>query len=126
MIYYDWSRIMRATKGRSKSIVAALESLLPRPKTYKAKAYKLSGIKFTGTSFLLNPEDLIEKAWLWGYTNTANYIGLASLRNTANYIMTGDKTLDIVYSPIPIDRLKENKLLTIKDDKIYFYYEELT
>ena len=126
MLYYNWKRIMRLSERKSCKIISAIESMLQnKPSSYFAKHLVKNGIDLKGTSYLLNPEPLVAKRYLWGSKHTAEYIGLAALRNIVDYTVFGDKSLEIEKSPIPIEKLKSNKLLTIRNGRIYFYYEEL-
>lgn len=126
MIYYNWKRIVRVSKAKVAKVIAIIEAMLPSDyiKSSAAKHYEKRKKDFIGTSYLLNPEPLIRYANLWGYRYVAQYIGLASLRNLMDYRMYGHKFLYLEHSPLSLDILQQNKLLTIKDNKIYFYYEE--
>lgn len=73
---------------------------------------------------MLNPHELIKYAFRWTPKEVAEYIGLASFRNYSEYRVTGDKSLDLFHSPVDQDTINQNRLLRIKDGRIYFYYEE--
>lgn len=94
------------------------------PKNYWDPLYKYYQTDFNGESFMHNPDELIDNAFRWTRKEVAEYIGLASFRNYSNYSFTGDKTLDLFHSPVDQDTINNNRLLRIKDGRIYFYYEE--
>jgi hypothetical protein len=49
---------------------------------------------------------------------------LAGLRSYAEYIMTGDTSLDIRKCPVSLDTIAKNRLLKIDGNRILFLYEE--
>jgi len=77
-----------------------------------------------GTSFLLNPASLF-KDKSTDVIYKAQYIRLAGRRDYANYKYYGTKYLDLsFFQDIDLDAIKHNPLLTIKENKIYFKFEE--
>ena len=81
-------------------------------------------IDFSGDSYLLKPDYLL---WAFKHTNkvhAANYLYLASRRNFAEYQLTGDNTLPLKYINLPIDQLKLNSLIDIRDNDIHFLLEK--
>lgn len=79
-----------------------------------------------GSSFILNPRPLtkapknFEKAYL------VQYIKLAGRRDLTLYKQFGVKYLPISYHPdLNIDVIKHNPLLKIKENNLYFKFEEL-
>jgi len=92
------------------------------PKNYGTKIKPIS--KLFGDSFLLNPEaffsdlttDIIYKS---------QYLQLAGRRNYIDFVHYGATYLDLSYfQDIDLDKLKTNPLLTIKNNKIHFKYED--
>lgn len=82
-------------------------------------------VNLSGTSFLLNPATLFNDKST-DIIFKAQYIRLAGRRDYAQYRYYGTKYLDLsFFSDINLDTLKHNPLLTIKQNKIYFKYEEL-
>jgi len=78
----------------------------------------------TGNSFLIKPSlffadkntDIVYKA---------QYIRLAGRRDYAIYKHYGHRYLDLsFFSDIDLNAIKSNPLITIKENKIYFKYEE--
>jgi hypothetical protein len=77
-----------------------------------------------GTSFLLNPAPLFSDKTT-DVIFKAQYIRLAGRRDYANYKYYGIKYLDLsFFQDIDLDAIKHNPLLTIKENKIYFKFEE--
>ena len=54
----------------------------------------------------------------------AEYIALASYRNYANYKAMNIKTLDHLMVNITRSEIENNRLLTLREGKIYFLWEE--
>lgn len=100
---------------------------LPTPNNKDDPYYNYSKTNWSGTSFLVHPERLfaIPKSE-YDLKELAEYVGLASLRNYAEYKVYKKTTLDLVKSPLPEDTLKTNRLLEVRDGKIHFLLEEAT
>lgn len=73
---------------------------------------------------MLNPHELISNAFRWTAKEVAQYIGLASFRNFAEYSSTKDASLDLFHSPVNEDTINQNRLLRIDKGRIRFLYEE--
>lgn len=92
------------------------------PKNHRSRKPLLN---LAGTSFLLNPAPLFSDKST-DVIFKAQYIRLAGRRDYANFKHYGTKYLDLsFFADINLDTLKYNPLLTIKENKIYFKYEEL-
>ena len=92
------------------------------PKNYRSKR-PISNL--SGTSFLLNPAPLFNDKST-DVIFKAQYIRLAGRRDYANFKYYGIKYLDLsFFQDIDLDAIKHNPLLTIKQNKIYFKYEEI-
>jgi hypothetical protein len=78
-----------------------------------------------GNSFLLNAASLF-KDRSTDVIFKAQYIRLAGRRDYANYLYYGHTYLDLsFFQDIDLDAIKHNPLLTIKENKIYFKFEEI-
>lgn len=78
-----------------------------------------------GNSFLLNPAPLFNDKST-DVIFKAQYIRLAGRRDYANYKYYGTKYLDLsFFQDIDLEAIKHNPLLTIKENKIYFKFEEI-
>jgi hypothetical protein len=73
---------------------------------------------------MLCPHDLTNNYFRYTAKEVAQYIGLASFRNYGYYQITGDTTLDLFHSPMDQDTINQNRLLSIVDNRVHFYYEE--
>jgi hypothetical protein len=94
------------------------------PKNYYDKTFKFYEKNFHGSSFLLNPKDLLEKGRAFSDKEVAEYVGVASFRNSYEYAKTKDTTLDLIFCQVNEDIITKNRLLDIRDGKIHFKYEE--
>lgn len=122
MILFDWKKVKRRAKGSKKDIILIISSITwpyILPTKRQLKINKFYNQEFTGISFLLNPEELLDSRNLQNY-EVVEYITLAARRSLAEYWYSRDKTLDCRLAPfVPTN----NKLLTVKDNKIHFAFE---
>lgn len=123
---YSFRKMQQVAGLSAKRLITAfIAHTRPKlPKNYWDPLYPYYQKDFTGESFMLNPDELIDNAFRWTRREIAEYIGLASYRNYSHYKTTGDKTLDLFHSPVDQDTINKNRLLRIKNGRIYFYYEE--
>jgi hypothetical protein len=128
MILYDWVKIYRKTEGNPAEILSVLQYLTypSIPKNHYSKNYQFSQVDWTGDSFLLHPEKVIAYRSHYSDTELAEYVALASFRSLAHYEATGERCLDLLQSPIPRQLIRENRLLSCVQGKIYFCWEEVT
>ena len=126
MIYFDWKKILEATNGNVGDIITILRIITFKitPKNYYDKTFKFYEKNFHGSSFLLNPKDLLEKGRAFSDKEVAEYVGVASFRNSYEYVKTKDTTLDLIFCQVSEDIITKNRLLDIRDGKIHFKYEE--
>lgn len=88
--------------------------------------YKYYYMDFSGNSFLAHPERLLMHRYEWKDKELADYIGLASFRNTGEYLASGKVTLDLSHSPLGQDAINKNRLLRIDRGEVHFLYEDYT
>ena len=126
MLLYDWKKILRQSRGSSKAIITILKAMTQRelPRNVYDPVYKYYYTDFSGSSFLVNPVALLANRNKWRDKELAEYIGLASFRNTGEYLATGKKTLDLSHSPMKQDTINSNQLLRIDKSEIHFLYED--
>ena len=126
MIYFDWKKILEATNGNVGDIITIMRIITFRitPKNYYDKTFKFYEKNFHGSSFLVNPKDLLEKGRAFSDKEVAEYVGVASFRNSYEYAKTKDTTLDLIFCQVSEDTINQNRLLEIRDGKIHFKYEE--
>ena len=126
MLFYSLRKIQKKTGNSAKRILLAFRAHASSslPKSRFDPLYAYHQVDFSGDSFMLNPHELITYAFKWTPKEVAEYIGLASFRSYGEYTVTGDKSLDLFHSPVDQDIIKQNRLLRIVGNRIYFYYEE--
>lgn len=128
MLLYSWKKILKQSGGSSRRIVTILKAITQRelPKHVYDPVYKYYYTDFSGNSFLANPDALLINRYKWREKEIADYIGLASFRNTGEFMATGKITLDLSHSPMRQDAINNNRLLRIENNEIYFLYEDYT
>ena len=126
MIYFDWKKILEASHGNVGDIITILRILTYKmtPKNYYDKTFKFYEKSFHGSSYLVNPVALLEKGRAFSDKEVAEYVGVASFRNSFEYAKTKDTTLDLIFCQVSEDIITKNRLLDIRDGKIHFKYEE--
>ena len=126
MIYFDWKKILEATNGNVGDIITIMRIITFRitPKNYYDKTFKFYEKNFHGNTFLVNPKELLEKGRAFSDKEVAEYVGVASFRNSYEYAQTKDTTLDLIFCQVSEDTINQNRLLEIRDGKVHFKYEE--
>lgn len=117
---------MKVSKGNIGEIIQILRIITYKikPKNYYDKTFKFYKYKFGGSSFILNPKDLLEHGRGFSDKEVAEYAGVASFRNYHEYLKTKDTTLDFLMSPISEEIITKNRLLELKDGRVHFLFEE--
>jgi len=128
ILLYSWKKLLKEGGHSSKRLLTLFEYLVFKrlPKNRFDPTYQFMGKSFSGDSFLVQPELLILNRNKWRDKELADYIGLASFRNLAEYRLTKKVTLDLAHSPVGKDIINNNRLLRIADDEIHFLYEDYT
>ena len=126
-ILFDWKKIHKASGGKVKNIFLILKCLTTKAKPFNKRgmAYNFYNTDFSGDSYLLNPELLLKYSHCYTLKELAQYIALASYRNYAEYKMAGVTTLKLTSCPVTLEKIKENRLLEIKNGVIHFLFEEV-
>jgi len=126
MIYFDWKKILEASHGNVGDIITILRILTYKmtPKNYYDKTFRFYEKSFHGSSFLVNPVALLEKGRAFSDKEVAEYVGVASFRNSFEYAKTKDTTLDLIFCQVNEDIITKNRLLDVRDGMIHFKYEE--
>ena len=126
MIYFDWKKILEASNGNVANIITIMRIITFKitPKNYYDKTFKFYEKNFHGSSFLVNAKDLLEKGRAFSDKEVAEYVGVASFRNSYEYVKTKDTTLDLIFCQVSEDTINQNRLLEIRDGKVHFKYEE--
>lgn len=130
MICFNWQKIYKEAEGKPSKILDLIEFITlrpgPVPENKYDPYYSYYQKNWLGDSFIINPKPIIEYRSIIGQKELAEYVGIASFRNLAEYKLTGRKTLSLRDSPIRGESLKNNQLLSIADNNIYFRWEEQT
>lgn len=125
MILFSWKKILDRSKLRNEQILDIIEYItyVPVPLNKDDKFYSISLFNWKGDNFIVNPEPIIENRKNYKSIELAQYVGLASFRNYAEYKASGKKTLDLLNSPINQDAINKNRLVTIEGNQIVFLWE---
>ena len=126
MLRYDWKKICKYAGNSSSRVVIILKAMIHpvMPKNRFDPIYRYYYMDFTGLSFLINPYSLLASRGKYTDKEIADYLGLASFRNLAEYKLTGKLTLDLSHSPLGKDAINKNRLLHLEDNNIYFLFED--
>ena len=132
MLLFNWKKVFRISKGNLHTCLDIMRTITynPIPKNKYDSAYNYADIDFTGESFLVNPELLFENAYQYTHRELGTYISLAATRNLANFLATGDTTIDTLLLPedeIIFEEINNNRLLSVDEEgKLHFLLEEVT
>lgn len=127
MVYFDWHKIINATRGDIDSILAIITRLAygVAPAGSWDPLSRYMSQNFSGSSFLVNPYYLITEVSLGNEDpiHAAEYIAVASYRSIQDLLIYKLVGLPIRNVPFNISILKNNRLLKVEDDLILFKYE---
>ena len=127
MIFYDWEKVLKLSKGKTKNTVRLMVIYtygITMPKKNKSIS-NFYGQDIVGDSFLLNPKELFKNKAQVTLEQMVAYMELASYRNYLDYKWQGVKTLPLRYTEITRRDIEDNPLLELDEqDNIKFYYEE--
>ena len=128
MLFYDWKKIFETSQGSPSAMFIIFkmmqEDAIPANKF--DRIYKYASKTFTGESFLVHPDVLLYNSYKHSYREIAQYLAVASMRPYADYLVTGDTTLDLLQCEIEQEFFEDNSLLRVDNDKVHFLYEEVT
>jgi hypothetical protein len=125
-LFFNIEVLEKETKGDPNYLIIGLEKWflkehLPRNNREKYKPLKKS---LSGYSFLLQPERFF-KDKTTDIIYRAQYLKLAARRDYTQYKLYGSKFLDLSFLPdINLQAIESNPIILIKQNKIYFKYEE--
>ena len=128
MITFNIKTVVRHSNKSCRKFLKIIEYITYRPYAKDLSDVNTLNFYYTdwqGHSFLKNPEKLLY-ARQEGYTSSelVFYVRLASLRNLAQYRAMGTTTLDLLACIKKESQINQNRLLRIKDDRVYFIFEE--
>ena len=127
MLFYDWKKMFEASEGNPLALFVIFKMLVNEeiPRNKYDDIYKYAGKHFNGQSFLIHPDVLLYNAYKYEYREIAQYLAVASMRPYADYLVTGETSLDLLQCEIEQEFFEDNSLLRIEDGKVYFLYEEV-
>ena len=129
MFLFNWKKIYQETDGSILKCLEVLDMMVYKKIPYNSydPIYKYRNKDFSGDSFLLQPEILLENSFRFEPKEVAIYVALAARRKLADYLAFGEKTLSIRHAPQLTNLIEENSLLYIDEvNRIHFVYEEAT
>ena len=126
MFLFNWKKIYNEAEGSSVKCLEILDMMVYKKVPYNSydPIYKYRNKDFSGDSFLLQPEILLENAFRYAPREIAIYVALAARRKLADYLAFGEKTLSARHAPQLDKLIEENRLLYITSGEIHFVYEE--
>ena len=126
MFLFNWKKIYNEAEGSSVKCLEILDMMVYKKVPYNSydPIYKYRNKSFSGDSFLLQPEILLENGFRSAPREIAIYVALAARRKLADYLAFGEKTLSARHAPQLDKLIEENRLLYITSGGIHFVYEE--
>lgn len=126
MFLFNWKKIYKEADGSSIKCLEILDMMVYKKVPYNSydPIYKYRNKNFSGDSFLLQPEILLENSFRFEPREVAIYVALAARRKLADYLAFGEKNLSARHAPQLNTLIEENRLLYIRRGKIHFIYEE--
>ena len=127
MFLFNWKKIYKEADGSSIKCLEILDMMVYKKVPYNSydPIYKYRNKNFSGDSFLLQPEILLENAFRYAPREIAIYVALAARRKLADYLAFGEKNLSARHAPQLNTLIEENRLLYIDEwNKLHFIYEE--
>ena len=126
MFLFNWKKIYNEAEGSSVKCLEILDMMVYKKVPYNSydPIYKYRNKSFSGDSFLLQPEILLENGFRYAPREIAIYVALAARRKLADYLAFGEKTLSARHAPQLDKLIEENRLLYITSGGIHFVYEE--
>ena len=127
MLFYDWKKMFEASEGNPLALFIIFRMIVTKaiPKNKYDDIYKYAGKHFAGESFLVHPDVLLYNSYKHEYREIAQYLAIASMRPYADYLVTGDTTLDLLQCEVETEFFEDNSLLHIENGKVHFLYEEV-
>lgn len=132
MIIYNWKTINKQCNWDKKLVLTYFfaKSFIPAPEHLSKKIprnlFHIVERPFPkGSSYLINLDALLLNSQLYSLEEIYLYLDLASRRNVFDYKMRGEKTLSTAFlTEIELEQIKRCSLIKLKNDTIYFIYEQ--
>jgi len=121
MILFNWRKVKLIADYKLGSIMLIMHAIT-WPVLLPTRIQRLNNPyyehDFSGHSYLLQPEKLLVRKDI-PLKDRVEYISLAARRSYAEYLLSGDTTLDCRL----VKRPTENQLITAKNNRVVFNYE---
>ncbi|QFR57716.1 hypothetical protein CPT_Slocum_159 [Serratia phage Slocum] len=116
MIFFNYERIYVLAKANPDLIVSYFTDLVRDINMNEA---------LIGPSYILNEKVVTNNPHRLSKQQLAEYLGVLSFRNYADYKFTGDTSLDMFLFPawVPKDVVLNNPLIAIKSNRLIFIEE---
>lgn len=116
MLFYDYEKIYILARGNSSLIVQIIRRMVDDPEAH---------VMLTGRSFILNENTIVYNKRKLSDRQLAEYLGLLSFRNYAEYSFSKDASLDMQYIPpwVPRAVIEHHPLIAINKSKLTFIEE---
>jgi hypothetical protein len=126
MVLFNWKKVYQEAQGSTVKCVEIIDMITYKKVPFNSydPLYRYRNKNFSGDSFLLQPEILLENGFRYSPREIAIYVGVASRRKLADYLAFGEKTLSIDHAPQVNKLIEDNRLLYMEGSKIHFVYEE--
>ena len=126
MVLFNWKKIYQEAQGSTVKCVEILDMITYKKVPFNSydPLYRYRNKSFSGDSFLLQPEILLENGFRYSPREIAVYVAVASRRKLADYVAFGEKTLSINHAPQVNKLIEDNRLLYMEGNEIHFVYEE--
>ena len=126
MVLFNWKKVYQEAEGSAVKCLQIIDMITYKKIPFNSydPIYKYRNKNFSGDSFLLQPEILLENGFRYSPREIAIYVGVASRRKLADYLAFGEKTLSIDHAPQVNKLIEDNRLLYMEGSKIHFVYEE--
>ena len=126
MVLFNWKKVYQEAQGSTVKCVEIIDMITYKKVPFNSydPLYRYRNKNFSGDSFLLQPEILLENGFRYSPREIAVYIAVASRRKLADYVAFGEKTLSINHAPQVNKLIEDNRLLYMEGSKIHFVYEE--
>ena len=111
MVLFNWKKIYQEAQGSTVKCVEIIDMITYKKVPFNSydPLYRYRNKNFSGDSFLLQPEILLENGFRYSPREIAVYIAVASRRKLADYVAFGEKTLSINHAPQVNKLIEDNR-----------------
>lgn len=121
-LFFNLENVSAEANGDPKRFMQLLYNLYY--KRLPKQSFRAPRLPLVGTSFLLNPEPILQRPKGVDILFIKQYVELAARRDYSLYKLYGYKVLPLSYFPdINQQAINNNPLLNIENNELQFYYE---